>query len=84
MAVDGKPRPSLKVAIVGGGPGGLGTAIALCKISNIEVKLYEAAPILREVGAGINIGANSWKVLELLGAADAVNTGHPTSTILNL
>ncbi|KAF3039469.1 hypothetical protein E8E11_007187 [Didymella keratinophila] len=83
MTVDIKPRP-LKVAIVGGGPGGLGTAIALSKIPNVETTIYEQASVLREVGAGISIGSNSWKVLDLLGAADAVNSGHPTWTTLNL
>lgn len=83
MTVNIKPKP-LKVAIIGGGPGGLGTAIALSKIPNVEVVLYEQANVLREVGAGISIGPNSWKVLDLLGAADAVNSGHATWTTLNL
>lgn len=83
MTVDQTQRP-LRVAIVGGGPGGLGTAIALSKIRNVEVTIYEQASILREVGAGISIGPNSWKVLELLGAADALNSGHPTWITLNL
>lgn len=83
MTVDMKPRP-LRVAIIGGGPGGLGTAIALSKTANVEVAVYEQASVLREVGAGISIGPNSWKVLDLLGAADAVNSGHPTWTTLNL
>ncbi|KAL1602806.1 hypothetical protein SLS60_006227 [Paraconiothyrium brasiliense] len=79
-----KSTPSLKVAIVGGGPGGLGTAIALQTIPNVEVTIYEQASVLREVGAGISIGSNSWKVLELLGVADGVDTGHETWTVLNL
>ncbi|KAH6620519.1 putative FAD-binding monooxygenase [Boeremia exigua] len=83
MTVDIEPAP-LKVAIVGGGPGGLGTAIALSKIPNIEVTIFEQASLLREVGAGISIGSNTWKVLELLGVADALNSGHPTWTTLNL
>ncbi|KAJ4984819.1 hypothetical protein SVAN01_09692 [Stagonosporopsis vannaccii] len=83
MTVDIKPKP-LKVAIVGGGPGGLGTAIAFSKVPDVEVTIYEQASVLREVGAGISIGANSWKVLELLGAAEALNSGHPTWTVLNL
>lgn len=64
--------PVLNVAIVGGGPGGLATAIALLKVPNISVTLYEQASELREIGAGISIGLNGWKVLELLGAADGV------------
>ncbi|KAK8044810.1 monooxygenase [Apiospora rasikravindrae] len=81
MTVD---APVLRVAIVGGGPGGLATAIALSKVPNIDVKLYEQASILREVGAGINIGANSWNVLGLLGVADSLTTGHPEWTVLNM
>ncbi|KZM23417.1 Salicylate 1-monooxygenase [Ascochyta rabiei] len=83
MTVKLTPKP-LKVAIVGGGPGGLGTAIALSRIPDVEVTIYEQASVLREVGAGISIGPNSWKVLELLGVADALNSGHPTWTTLNL
>ncbi|KAK3374731.1 putative FAD-binding monooxygenase [Podospora didyma] len=74
----------LNVAIIGGGPGGLSTAIALSKIPNVDVQLYEQAKVLREVGAGISIGQNSWNVLELLGVADTLTSGHVTSIILNL
>lgn len=77
------PRP-LRVAVVGGGPGGLATAIALSKTPNVEVHIYEKDKILREVGAGINIGANSWNVLELLGVADSLVSGHPSDVVLNM
>lgn len=77
------PRP-LRVAVVGGGPGGLATAIALSKIPNVEVHIYEKDKILREVGAGINIGANSWNVLKLLGVADSLVSGHPSDVVLNM
>ena len=83
MTVSIKPKP-LKVAIVGGGPGGLGTALALSKIPNLELTIYEQASALREVGAGISVAANSWRVLELLGVADALESGHETWTVLNL
>lgn len=62
----------------------MGTAIALSKVPDVEVRIYEQASILREVGAGISVGPNSWKVLELLGAADALDSGHETWTTLNL
>ncbi|KAE8548277.1 hypothetical protein EYB25_010071 [Talaromyces marneffei] len=68
---------TLRVAIIGGGPGGLATAIALSASSNVQVHVtvYEKARELREIGAGLNIGYNSWRVLELLGARSEVN-GH--------
>ena len=62
----------ISIAIIGGGPGGLGTAIALSELPYVSVKLYEQAPEPREVGAGISIGRNAWNVLGLLGAADGV------------
>jgi salicylate hydroxylase len=76
-----QPRP-LRVAIIGGGPGGLGTAIALSALPNLEVTIYEQATELREIGAGIRIGFNCWKVLELLSAADGVK-GHLKTQVLH-
>ncbi|PVH73793.1 putative FAD-binding monooxygenase [Cadophora sp. DSE1049] len=75
--------PLLRIAIIGGGPGGLGAAIALSALPNVEVIVYEQARELREIGAGIQIGFNCWKVLELLGAADKVN-GHSTTEVIHL
>jgi salicylate hydroxylase len=74
--------PTLRVAIVGGGPGGLSAAIALSKLPNVEVTIYEQARELREIGAGIQIGYNCWKVLELLDAADKVK-GHVQEGIIH-
>ena len=39
-----------RVAIIGGGIGGLAAARALCR-RGIEVRIYEAAPISRSSGA---------------------------------
>ncbi|OKL61840.1 hypothetical protein UA08_02296 [Talaromyces atroroseus] len=69
------PDGNLRIAIIGGGPGGLATAIALSALPNVEVNLYEKAHELREIGAGLNIGYNSWRVLEILGADSNIN-GH--------
>jgi salicylate hydroxylase len=74
--------PLLRIAIVGGGPGGLGCAIALSALPNVEVTIYEKAQELKEFGAGIRIGFNCWKVLELLGAADGVK-GHLKTEVLH-
>src|SRR5260370_11847059 len=49
----GKP----KIIVAGGGIGGLTAALSLIK-RGFEVEIYEHAPILREVGAGVQISAN--------------------------
>lgn len=79
MSTDSRP---LRIAIIGGGPGGLGAAIALSTLPNVELTLYEQAHELREIGAGIRIGYNCWRVLELLGA-DADVKGHLKSKVIH-
>ena len=51
-----------KVAIIGGGIGGLTAAFALLR-RGIDVEVYEQAPRLGEVGAGIQISPNGTRVL---------------------
>ena len=60
-----------RVAIIGGGIGGLAAARALCR-RGIEVSIYEAAPELREIGAGVALGPNAMKALRSLGLEDDV------------
>src|ERR1700724_4602436 len=59
------------VAIVGGGIGGLTAALALIR-RGIDVYVYERAPELRELGAGVQISANGTRVLHALGLKDAL------------
>ena len=54
-----------RVAIVGGGIGGLTAAHALHR-RGVEVAIYEAAPELREIGAGVALHPNAMKVLRSL------------------
>lgn len=61
----------MKTIIIGGGIGGLCTAIALQK-QGMEATVYEAAPELRPVGAGVGLAANAMQGLERLGVADEV------------
>lgn len=58
-------------AVVGGGIGGLATAAALHQ-HGVEVAVYERAPALGEVGAGISLWPNATRALDRLGALDAV------------
>jgi salicylate hydroxylase len=60
-----------RVAIIGGGIGGLAAARALRR-RDIEVTIYEASPELREIGAGVALGPNAMKVLRSLGLEDDV------------
>ena len=62
----------LKVAIVGGGIGGLTAACALQQ-RGMEVSVYERSTELREVGAGLQLGPNAVKVLDALGFRDALS-----------
>jgi len=60
-----------KVIIVGAGIGGLAAALSLLK-RGIDVEIYEQAPELKEVGAGIQISSNGTRVLYALGLEDAL------------
>src|SRR5262245_5570432 len=60
-----------KIAVIGAGIGGLAAALALLR-RGLDVDVYEQAPQLGEVGAGIQIAANGTRVLYALGLADAL------------
>src|SRR5471030_94350 len=57
--------------ISGGGIGGLVTAYALAR-QGIAVRVFEQSPEFREVGAGIQLGPNIFRVLEKIGLKDAI------------
>ncbi|MBT2557168.1 FAD-dependent monooxygenase [Hymenobacter sp. ISL-91] len=57
--------------IIGAGIGGLATAHALLNLGH-TVRVHEAAPELRAVGAGVVLGANAMRALHELGLHDAV------------
>src|SRR3954463_1456176 len=59
----------MRVLIAGGGIGGLTAALALLK-SGIDVDVYEQAPELKEVGAGVQLAPNGTRVLYALGVGD--------------
>jgi 2-polyprenyl-6-methoxyphenol hydroxylase-like FAD-dependent oxidoreductase len=61
----------IRVAIIGGGIGGLTTAIALRQFG-FEPEVYEQAPALLDVGAAIAIWPNAMRVFERLGLAKKV------------
>jgi 2-polyprenyl-6-methoxyphenol hydroxylase-like FAD-dependent oxidoreductase len=69
----GKWDPDMagRAVIVGGGIGGLTAALALRRVGWNPV-VFERAPELREVGAGITLWSNAVKVLRQLGVAEKV------------
>lgn len=58
-------------AVIGGGIGGLTAALALAQ-RGLTVDLYEQAPELTEVGAGLQVSPNGARVLQALGLGGAL------------
>ncbi|KAJ4470426.1 hypothetical protein J3R30DRAFT_1218896 [Lentinula aciculospora] len=56
-----------RIAIVGGGIGGLACAVALKNHPNVEIDLYEQAAQITEIGAGIVIWPRTWDILKSMG-----------------
>lgn len=71
-----------RIAVIGGGMGGLTAAIALKRIAGVSVTVFEQANRLGEVGAGVTVAPNASRVLDRLGvlekvrSAGAVPDGH--------
>ncbi len=57
---------SEQVVIVGGGIGGLAAALALAQ-NGIPSQVVEQAPEFKEIGAGIQLGPNVFRMFEVLG-----------------
>ena len=62
---------AIRAAVVGGGIGGLAAAVAMLQ-RGIDVHVYEQAPALGEVGAGVFLTPNSIRQLRRLGLAEEV------------
>ena len=60
------------IAVAGGGIGGLTAALAFAR-SGAKVTVYEKAPALREVGAGLQITPNGLRVLRKLQLGSALS-----------
>jgi len=62
----------MKAIIVGGGIGGLTTALML-RARGIECELYEQADSIRELGVGINTLPHAIRELEAIGLLDRLD-----------
>lgn len=73
------------VLVVGAGIGGLTAALALLQ-RGFKVSIHEQAATLRELGAGVQIGANGSRVLHALGLEAAIRgvAAEPTGKEIRL
>lgn len=71
--------PAGSIAIVGGGIGGVAAAVALRQVG-VEATVYERAPQMREVGAGMMLWPNATRVLREMGLLESVMARAGAST----
>lgn len=65
----------MSISIIGGGIGGL-TLGNFLKQNNIDFKIYESAPEIKPVGAGIAMAGNAMQIFDKLGLKEKIeNTG---------
>lgn len=64
MSIDQRP-----ILIAGGGIGGFAAALALTK-QGFKVKVFEQAPEIGEIGAGIQLGPNAFHAFDALGIGE--------------
>jgi 2-polyprenyl-6-methoxyphenol hydroxylase-like FAD-dependent oxidoreductase len=60
-----------KIVIIGAGLAGLTAAVALAR-KGLQAEVYEQAPELKEVGAGVGLWGNAFRALEAIGLAGDV------------
>jgi len=61
----------VRAVVVGGGLGGMAAAVALAR-AGIDVRVYEQARQLTEVGAGVSLAPNGLRMLDRLGVSDGI------------
>jgi 2-polyprenyl-6-methoxyphenol hydroxylase-like FAD-dependent oxidoreductase len=70
-----------RLLIIGGGVGGLTTALAFSSL-NWDVSVHEAAPQLQPIGKGIWVPINAMQVFAALGLAERISqAGCPLSSV---
>jgi salicylate hydroxylase len=76
------PKSQLDVAIIGAGIGGLSLAIGLLN-QNVRFTLYEAAGAYSAIGAGVGLGPNALRAMDMIDKRfkslyDGISTGNLT------
>lgn len=65
-------KPKRSAIVIGGGIGGLAVSLALAK-KGVAVRLFEQAAEIKEIGAGIQLGPNVFRMFECLGITSDVS-----------
>src|SRR6218665_1323062 len=63
------PPQELPMLVAGGGIGGLAAALALVR-QGFRVKVFEQAPEIGEIGAGMQLGPNAFHAFDALGVGE--------------
>jgi 2-polyprenyl-6-methoxyphenol hydroxylase-like FAD-dependent oxidoreductase len=73
----------LPVLVAGGGIGGLAAALALGR-KGLEVRVFEQGSEFKEIGAGIQLGPNVYRMFDLLGLTEAIEgySVHPDNMVM--
>ncbi len=73
----------LPILVVGGGIGGLAAALALAR-KGLAVRVFEQSSEFKEIGAGIQLGPNVYRMFETLGLTDAIErtSVHPENLVM--
>ncbi|KAL9078462.1 MAG: hypothetical protein Q9157_002615 [Trypethelium eluteriae] len=71
-----RPEESFRVAVVGGGIGGLYCALSIhhhCKQFPLDIHVYEQASQYKEIGAGVGLGINAARLIHKIDLGDELN-----------
>lgn len=70
----------MRIAVIGGGVGGMSLALSLTAAGLDNVDVYESAPAIRELGVGINLGPHAIRELAEMGLLERLSeVGIPTA-----
>ena len=75
--------PDLPILVVGGGIGGLAAALTLAR-KGPAVRVFEQGAEFKEIGAGIQLGPNVFRMFERLGLTEAIEqvAFHPHNLVM--